>query len=199
MFVDEFAGMSAHSEHRTRTLWLTGVLHVFTHLYHVALLPLYLLIQRDEHFGIKTVEEATFLMTVLMLSYYIPSYVMGVLADRFSKRKLLGLGLAINALGFVGLALSRNFGQAIASMVISGIGGELLSSLRHIVDCAVVSRSDGQGPRASGHRIRIARAGVDARGGGHSRICHAADADHRQLRSVPGSEQHQRHADGRSQ
>ncbi len=41
MFLDEF--MSADAHHKTRALWLVGALHAFTHLYHVALLPLYLL------------------------------------------------------------------------------------------------------------------------------------------------------------
>jgi MFS family permease len=109
--------------HRLRTLWLSGVLHAFTHLYQVALLPLYLLILQDKNFAIRTVEEATFLVTVLMLSYFIPAYPAGVLADRFSKRKLLALGLAMNAAGFVGLAFSHNYGQAVACMILSGIGG----------------------------------------------------------------------------
>jgi MFS transporter, FSR family, fosmidomycin resistance protein len=122
--------------HRQRTLWLSGVLHAFTHLYQVALLPLYLLILLDKNFAIRTVEEATFLVTVLMLSYFIPAYPVGVLADRFSKRKLLALGLAINALGFVGLALSKNYGQAIACMIISGIGG----SAFHPAATALVAR-----------------------------------------------------------
>ena len=61
-------------QHRTRTLWLSGFLHAFTHLYQVALLPLYLLIVQDKNFAIHTVEQATFLVTVLMLSYFVPAY-----------------------------------------------------------------------------------------------------------------------------
>jgi MFS family permease len=122
--------------HRQRTLWLSGVLHAFTHLYQVALLPLYLLILQDKHFAIRTVEEATFLVTVLMLSYFVPAYPVGVLADRFSKRKLLALGLAINAAGFIGLALSKNYGQAIACMIVSGVGG----SAFHPAATALVAR-----------------------------------------------------------
>lgn len=46
MFInDSMSG--THANHKTRTLWLTGMLHCFTHLYGVALLPLYLLMQRD--------------------------------------------------------------------------------------------------------------------------------------------------------
>ena len=54
--------MRAHERHRTRTLWLTGVLHGFTHLYGVALLPLYLRIQQD--LKLSSVEPATLLVTV---------------------------------------------------------------------------------------------------------------------------------------
>ena len=115
--------MTGLHQHRTRTLWLSGVLHAFTHLYQVALLPLYYLILKDKAFAITTVEDATFLVTVLMLSYFIPAYPVGVLADRFSKRKLLGFGLSINALGFVGLSLSQSYLQAVGCMVLSGFGG----------------------------------------------------------------------------
>src|SRR4051812_32722452 len=115
--------MRPEHQHRNRTLWLSGVLHAFTHLYQVLLLPLYYLILRDRSFALGSVEEATFLVTVLMLSYFVPAYPVGVLADRFSKRKLLAIGLAINAAGFIALAHAHNYGQAIACMIISGVGG----------------------------------------------------------------------------
>ena len=35
--------MSADAQHKTRTLWLLGMLHAMTHIFNVALLPLYLL------------------------------------------------------------------------------------------------------------------------------------------------------------
>ena len=82
--------------HRTRTIWLCGILHALTHVYHVALLPLYLLIQKD--LKLASVERSTLLVTILMISYYLPSYAMGMLADSFSRRHLLGLGLIINAM-----------------------------------------------------------------------------------------------------
>ena len=90
-------------QHRVRTLWLLGVLHAFTHAYHVALLPLYLPMQRD--LKLASLEQATLPMTVMMLVYYGLSYPLGILADRMSRKKLLGWGLFINALGFVGLVL----------------------------------------------------------------------------------------------
>lgn len=128
--------MNSHHSHRTRTLWLSGILHAFTHLYQVALLPLYLLILRDKDLHVANIEEATFLVTVLMLSYFIPAYPVGVLADRFSKRKLLALGLGLNGLGFVGLALSHTYAQAIVCMMISGAGG----SAYHPAASALIAR-----------------------------------------------------------
>lgn len=107
--------------HKTRALWLVGTLHAFTHIYHVALLPLYLLMQRD--FGFNSVGKATALVTVMMVAYFLPSYFQGILADRVSRKKLLGWGLLINALGFTALAFAPNYSFALAAMAVAGIGG----------------------------------------------------------------------------
>src|SRR6266540_3159758 len=92
--------MNTGDDHKIRTLWLCGALHAFTHIYHVALMPLYLPIRRD--LKLESIEQATVLLTLMMLAYFLPSYSMGVLADRFSRKKLLATGLAINGLVFVG-------------------------------------------------------------------------------------------------
>lgn len=126
--------MSTPAHHKTRTLWLVSLLHGFTHLYHVALMPLYLLMQRD--FGFASVGRATSLVTVLMLAYFVPSFALGVLADRWNRRKLLGWGLAINGLGFVGLALSPNYACAVASVILAGVGG----SFYHPAATAMLAR-----------------------------------------------------------
>jgi FSR family fosmidomycin resistance protein-like MFS transporter len=114
-------GMSADAQHKTRALWLIGALHAFTHIYHVALLPLYLLMQRD--FGFTNVGQATALVTIMMIAYFLPSYFLGVLADRMSRKKLLGWGLFINALGFTALALAPNYGWALVAVIVAGVGG----------------------------------------------------------------------------
>lgn len=111
----------SHERHRVRTLWLTGILHAFTHLYQVALLPLYLRIQQE--LGLHTVEQATLLVSVMGLAYYGASYPMGVLADRCSRKKLLAAGLGINGLGFVCLGMSPNYSGAVASALLAGLGG----------------------------------------------------------------------------
>jgi MFS family permease len=109
------------TSHQTRTLYLTGMLHAFTHVYQVALLPLYLLIQAD--LNLSRVDQATLLVTVMGVAYFLPSYPMGWLADKFSKKKLLALGLLINGAGFVVLGLATNYPLALAGVVIAGFGG----------------------------------------------------------------------------
>ncbi|TAL03358.1 MAG: MFS transporter [Verrucomicrobia bacterium] len=113
--------MSANHEHKTRTLWLTGALHAFTHVYQVALMPLYLLIQRD--LKLTSVSQATLLVTVMMAGYFLPAYPLGVAADRFSRKQLLGWGLFLNALGFVMLGLSPNYFCALLAVLLVGFGG----------------------------------------------------------------------------
>jgi len=113
--------MNTGKAHPVRTLWLCGALHAFTHIYHVALMPLYLLIQRD--LALESVEHATLLLTLMMLAYFLPSYAMGALADRLSRKKLLTAGLAINGLGYIGLAFAQDYGWAVICVMIAGLGG----------------------------------------------------------------------------
>ena len=140
-------------QHRVRTLWLLGVLHAFTHVYHVALLPLYLPMQRD--LKLSSLEQATLPMTVMMLVYYGLSYPLGILADRVSREKLLGWGLFINALGFVSLALAPNYPAALASVVIAAIGG----SCFHPAATAMVARLY---PEATGRALGLIGIGAGA-------------------------------------
>lgn len=109
------------SNHRGRTLFLSAVLHAFTHLYQIALMPLYLLIRDD--LKLANLDQATLLVTLMMVAYFLPSYPMGRLADRASRRQLLAWGLLINGFGFVLLGLSKSYGMALASVVVCGVGG----------------------------------------------------------------------------
>jgi len=100
----------------------------------VALLPLYLQIQQD--LQLASIEKATLLVTIMFGAYFIPSYPMGVMADRFSKKKLLALGLLINGAGFVALSFSPSYAWAIVSIIIAGFGG----SFYHPAATALVAR-----------------------------------------------------------
>lgn len=126
--------MTATENHRGRTLALAAVLHAFTHIYQMALVPLYLPIQKFYHRD--TVDDATLLVTALLVAYFGPSYMMGVMADRFSRKKLLSLGLMINALGFIGLALAPSYPLALACVILAGLGG----SFFHPAATALVAR-----------------------------------------------------------
>jgi len=126
--------MQDHASHKTRMLWVSGVLHAFTHLYQVALIPLYLLIQKD--FKLQSISQATLLLTVMMIGYFVPSYPMGFLADHANRKKLLGFGLAINSLGFVGLALAPNYPCALVAVLVAGFGG----SFYHPAATAMIAR-----------------------------------------------------------
>lgn len=97
-------------------------------------MPLYLGIQAD--LKLSSVDQATLLVTVFGASYVLPSYPMGILADRWSRKKLLAIGLAINALGFLLLGISPSYPWAIASVVLSGLGG----SFYHPSATALVAR-----------------------------------------------------------
>ena len=84
------------SDHRPRrsshlTLGLLTLLHAFTHAYGTILAPLYLLMADD--LNLKGEKEATFVVTVYMLVYCLGSIVSGILADRFNRKWLLGVGL----------------------------------------------------------------------------------------------------------
>src|SRR2546426_8846961 len=145
--------MSHVESHKNRTLWLVGTLHAFTHLYQVALLPLYLLIQAD--LKLSSIEQATLLVTVMGLAYFIPSYPLGALADRVSRKKLLAAGLAINAFGFVALSFAPNYGWALASMVVAGFGG----SFYHPAATALIAR---RFPKARGWAFGLVGIGASA-------------------------------------
>jgi len=137
--------------HRNRTLFLVGALHAFTHLFQVALLPLYLRIQQE--LNLSSVEQATLLVTVLGLAYFLPSYPLGALADRFSRKKLLTIGLAINSIGFIGLSLAPNYAFALAGAAVAGFGG----SFYHPAATAVVARLF---PEAKGRALGLVGIGA---------------------------------------
>ena len=91
----------------------------------------------------------------MMIAYFGPSYPMGILADRFSRKKILGIGLAINGLGFVGLALSRSYPAALACVVLAGFGG----SFYHPAATAMVARLF---PTGTGKALGLVAVGASA-------------------------------------
>lgn len=109
------------TSHRNATLVLCTVLHLFTHAYQLALIPLYLMLRED--LGLKSDAEAPLLVTLMGVAYFLPAYWQGILADHFSKKKLLSIGLAINGAAFAGLAFAQNYWQALVCVLGAGLGG----------------------------------------------------------------------------
>jgi MFS transporter, FSR family, fosmidomycin resistance protein len=153
MSMQEEVSSSMDRRHQTRTLWLTGILHAFTHLYQVALMPLYLLIQRD--LRLEGVSQATLLLTVLLVGCFGLGYPMGILADRFNRKRLLSVGLAINGLAFVGLAFVPSYGWALLAVAVAGFGG----SFYHPAATAMIARLF---PRSTGKALGLVGIGAGA-------------------------------------
>jgi MFS family permease len=155
--------MTTNSEHQSvtanasirggekRTLFGVGMLHAFTHVYHVALMPLYLMMHEDLKMG--SMDRTTFLMTAMMTAYFLPSYWVGGLADRMDRRKLLGIGLIINGAGFAGFSQVNSFYGAVACMVVSGLGG----SFYHPAATAMIA---DQFPRREGKAFGLVGIGA---------------------------------------
>jgi MFS family permease len=110
------------------------VLHAFTHAYGVILVPLYLLMKSDLH--LDGVKAAALVVTVYGVVYNAGSYFAGMLADRFDRRVLLGIGLIGNALAIAGMGLTHNYGVILALGVAAGMTGALFHPAANALVCA---------------------------------------------------------------
>ena len=153
MTLDSQRATSHHplSEGGFHTLLGVGMLHAFTHVYHVALMPLYLMIHVDLKLG--SMDRTTFLMTAMMTAYFLPSYWVGGLADRMDRRKLLGIGLLINGAGFAAFSQVESYPAAVLCMVVSGLGG----SFYHPAATALIA---DQFPRRTGKAFGLVGIGA---------------------------------------
>ncbi len=85
------------------------------------LVPLYLLIRDDLH--LPGVKWAAAIVTVYGMVYAILSYPAGVMADRVSRKRMLGWGLVLNAVVIAGMGLTRSYETLIVLAVFAGIAG----------------------------------------------------------------------------
>jgi MFS family permease len=105
------------------TLFLCAVLHAFTHAYGSMLVPLYLLMVADLH--LPGVKRASLLLSLYSLVYCAGSYFAGILADRFNRKLLLGLGLLGNAAAITLIGLTRNYDLMLVWAVMGGLAGTI--------------------------------------------------------------------------
>jgi MFS family permease len=105
------------------TLFLTSLLHAFSHAYGSMLVPLYLLMVAD--LKLDGVRAASLIATIYGAVYCLGSYAAGVLSDRFDRKILLSIGLLGNAATIVAIGFSRDYWIIVALSVAAGLFGTL--------------------------------------------------------------------------
>jgi MFS family permease len=123
------------------TLALCTLLHGFTHAYGTILVPLYLLMVADLRLG--GVNAASLVVTVYGLVYCLGSYGAGILADRFDRKALLGVGLIGNAAAILLMGLTRRYELLLALGVLAGLAGTLFHPAANALATAHFPKNPG--------------------------------------------------------
>jgi MFS family permease len=155
------------------TLILCTILHAFTHAYGAMLVPLYLLMVRD--LKLPGVSRASLIVTVSAVVYCLVSYMPGILADRFNRKALLGIGLLGNALAILAMGVTRRYDLIMAYAVLAGLFGALFHPSANALVPAHYPKSPGMaigllgmgsgigffaGPQFAGWRAQAAAGGI---------------------------------------
>lgn len=117
-----------------RVLSLVGVGHFVSHLYWLALPPLFL--QLRDAFGVSYTELGL-MMALMAGASTVVQVPVGFMVDRYGARPMLVGGLAILAGAFALMALAPNFWVLIALAIVAGIG----NSVFHPADYAILNSS----------------------------------------------------------
>jgi MFS family permease len=151
------------------TIALITLLHAFTHAYQVLLIPLYLMMQRD--LNLSGVNSVALIVTLYNFAYWTLSLLPGILADRFDRKLLLGVGLIGNAAAITLMGLTRQYELLLLLGVVAGLFGTLFHPAANALASAHYPRSPGMiigiigigagigfflGPRVSGWRAQAA-------------------------------------------
>ncbi|MEA2735962.1 MAG: hypothetical protein QOE14_2413, partial [Humisphaera sp.] len=123
------------------TLVLCTILHAFTHAYGTLLVPLYLLMVSD--LRLRGVSYASAVVTVYGIVYCLGSYAAGVMADRYNRKALLGIGLLGNALAITAMGLTRQYELIIVFAVLAGVFGTLFHPAANALVPAHYPKSPG--------------------------------------------------------
>lgn len=105
------------------TLALCMLLHAFTHAFVALLIPLYLLMRDDLHLG--GVKPVALIVSVYGMVYFLASYPAGMLADRFNRKMLLGVGLIGNACCILLMGLTHQYWPLLGLGIMAGLFGTL--------------------------------------------------------------------------
>lgn len=105
------------------TLVGTTLLHSFTHALANMLPPLYLMMAAS--LGFANVSRITLLVTVYGVTYWVLSWPAGLLADRYNRVVLLGVGLLGNACAVAAMGLTHSYPVLVVLCLIAGMFGSL--------------------------------------------------------------------------
>lgn len=123
------------------TLVLCTVLHAFTHAYSVLIVPLYLLVAAD--LRLPGVKYAAMVVTIYNVVYWGLAFVSGILADRFNRKVLLGIGLLGNALAVLAMGMTRSYEWLVVWAVLAGVAGSLFHPAANAMVPAHYPKSPG--------------------------------------------------------
>lgn len=141
LFTDPYNSPMIDRQRGPLTLALSVILHAFTHAYGTMLVPLYLMITADLH--LPGVKRAALIVTVYLLVYSLGSYGAGVLADRYSRRALLGWGLIFNAAAIIAIGITRDYSMLLLLAVVGGAAGTLFHPAANSLVSEHFNRSPG--------------------------------------------------------
>jgi len=151
------------------SLALCTLLHGFTHAYGSMLVPLYTSMKSD--LGLSHLWKASIVVTVYGMVYMMGSYAGGVLADRYNRKMLLGVGLLGNAAAIGAMGLTHNYAVILLLAVLAGLFGTIFHPAANAVCAAYYPRNPGMaigilgigsglgffvGPQFSGWRTQAA-------------------------------------------
>src|SRR5438552_5031279 len=136
------AGMTEPGGLRSHvTVALCTLVDALTHAYGTLLVPLYLLVVRDLNLG--GVKSVSFIVTIYGFVYCLCSYGAGVLADKYNRKALLGVGLLGNALAVTAMGLTRQYEWLVAWGVVGGLFGTLFHPAANALVPAHYPKSPG--------------------------------------------------------
>lgn len=138
----ELVELALERRHSSRTtLFFCTLLHAFTHAYGTLLVPLYLLIRDD--LGLKYASQASFLVLLYGVVFCLGSFPAGILADRFDRKLLLGLGLFGHAVSVLAMGLVRDYAMLVALSVSAGVFATFFHPVANALATAHFPRSPG--------------------------------------------------------
>ena len=98
-----------------------ALLHGLNHSFNLILPPLYLSIRDD--LGLDKLSLVTLFGTVYFFTYAAMNLPFGILADKYSKKKILVYGAILNSIAFIIAGWTKSYHIFLCAMLLAGIGG----------------------------------------------------------------------------